>query len=168
MTLQSTAQPMRFEELPRLLRSLLLPLAAGGIGSLATADSLRTWYPTLKKPDFTPPNRLFGPAWSTLYLLMGFAYFLVARRSLPPDVCRQVQRVYGLQLGLNALWSFLFFGRRSPLAALVEIVFLWIAIVLTIVTFARISRIAALLLIPYLLWVSFAAVLNAAIWRLNG
>lgn len=165
--LESTERPIRLEELPRLLRSLLLPLAVGGIGSVASADSLRTWYPTLKKPEFTPPNWLFGPAWSTLYLLMGFASFLVSRRSLPSDVRRRVQWAYGAQLGMNALWSFLFFGRRSPLAALVEIVFLWIAIVLTIATFARVSRVAAALLIPYLFWVSFAAVLNAAIWRLN-
>ena len=154
-------------ELPRFLVSVLAPLMAGGIGSVATANSLRTWYPALRKPSFNPPNWIFGPVWSTLYLLMGVAHYLVTRESPGEDLQRQARLWYWLQLGLNTAWSLLFFGRRSPLAALVEIVFLWGAIVVTVVTFARVSRTAALLLLPYLLWVSFAAVLNGAIWRLN-
>ncbi len=154
-------------EIPQFLLSVLTPVVAGGVGAAATAESLRTWYPTLKKPSFNPPNWIFGPVWSTLYLLMGIAHYLVSRQSPDEAVARQAQLWYWLQLCLNALWSLLFFGRRSPLAALVEIVCLWIAIVLTILTFARISRRAALLLVPYLLWVSFAAVLNGAIWHLN-
>jgi tryptophan-rich sensory protein len=98
---------------------------------------------------------------------MGIAHYLVVREQADPRLARQAHIFYGLQLALNTLWSLIFFGRRSPLAALIEIVFLWIAIVLTIVTFARISPKAALLLMPYLLWVSFAALLNGAIWRLN-
>lgn len=154
-------------ELPRFVVSLLAPLVAGGIGATATVESVRTWYPTLRKPDFNPPNWIFGPVWSTLYLLMGIANFLVSRQADGGTALRQARLWYRLQLVLNTLWSILFFGRRSPLAALVGIVFLWIAIVLTILAFARVSRRAALLLVPYLLWVSFAAVLNGAIWCLN-
>jgi tryptophan-rich sensory protein len=98
---------------------------------------------------------------------MGAAHYLVQKQEAQPASKRAAQILYGLQLGLNALWSILFFGRRAPLAALVEISLLWVAIVLTIVAFARISRVAALLLVPYLLWTTFATVLNAAIWRLN-
>lgn len=154
-------------ELPRFVVSLLAPLVAGGIGAGATAESVRTWYPTLRKPSFNPPNWIFGPVWTTLYLLMGIADFLVSRQVDGGQAIRQARLWYRVQLVLNTLWSILFFGRRSPLAALVEIVFLWIAIVLTIRAFARVSPRAALLLVPYLLWVSFAAVLNGAIWRLN-
>jgi benzodiazapine receptor len=98
---------------------------------------------------------------------MGAAHYLVQKQEAQPAATRAAQILYGLQLGLNALWSILFFGRRAPGAALVEIGLLWVAIVLTIVAFARISRVAALLLVPYLLWTTFAVVLNAAIWRLN-
>jgi tryptophan-rich sensory protein len=152
--------------LPLLLRSLVLPLVAGAAGSAATYPNLG-WFETLEKPAFSPPKSLFGPVWTTLYLLMGAAHYLVTTQEAEPAAKRAAQNLYGLQLGLNALWSFLFFGRRNPLAALVEIVVLWTAIVLTIVAFARISRPAALLLVPYLLWTTFATVLNAAIWRLN-
>ena len=155
------------KDLPRFGGALLLPLLAGGASGVATSRSVVTWYPTLKKPAFNPPNWIFGPVWTTLYLLMGVAHYLVLREQAEPGVARLARIFYGLQLVLNTLWSLLFFGRRSPLAALIEIVFLWGAIVLTILTFARISRKAALLLLPYLLWVTFAAVLNAAIWRLN-
>ena len=98
---------------------------------------------------------------------MGTAHFLVEKSEAEPAAKRAANILYGLQLGLNALWSILFFGRRARGAALLEIVLLWVAIVLTIAAFARISRLAALLLVPYLLWTSFATVLNAAIWRLN-
>ena len=98
---------------------------------------------------------------------MGAAHYLVTTHEAEPAATRAATILYRLQLGLNALWSILFFGRRSPLAALIELVLLWTAIVLTIIAFARISRGAALLLVPYLLWTTFATVLNAAIWRLN-
>jgi benzodiazapine receptor len=154
-------------ELPGLLRALALPALAAGIGGAATTDAVRTWYPTLRKPDFNPPNGIFGPVWGVLYLLMGLAEHLVARRPGDPAQVGRARACYRLQLGLNVLWSLLFFGRRSPLAGLVEIGFLWVAIALTILAFARISRVAALLLVPYLLWVTLAAILNAAIWHLN-
>jgi tryptophan-rich sensory protein len=134
--------------------------------SAATYPNLE-WFKTLKKPGFAPPGSLFGPVWTTLYLLMGVAHYLVTTQDAEPEAKRAAQILYGLQLGLNALWSFLFFGRRNPFAAFIEILLLWTAIVMTIVAFARISRPAALLLVPYLLWTTFATVLNGAIWRLN-
>jgi tryptophan-rich sensory protein len=152
---------------PVLARSLLLPFVAGGLGTLATNEGLKTWYPTLEKPGFNPPNWIFGPVWSLLYLLMGVAHYQVSQKQAGAGVARQAQQLYALQLGLNTLWSLIFFGRRSLGAALVEIAFLWVAILLTILTFARVSRPAAALLVPYLAWVSFATLLNAAIWRLN-
>jgi tryptophan-rich sensory protein len=153
-------------DLSLLLRSLVLPLAAGAVGSAATYPNL-AWFDTLEKPAFSPPKAVFGPVWTTLYLLMGAAHYLVSKDEAKPAAKRAAHVLYGLQLSLNALWSVLFFGRRAPLAALVEILLLWAAIVLTIAAFARISGVAALLLVPYLLWTTFATVLNAAIWRLN-
>ncbi|MDQ2807753.1 MAG: tryptophan-rich sensory protein [Chloroflexota bacterium] len=154
-------------ELPKLLASLLIPLIAGGAGTLATNKNLKTWYPTLEKPPFNPPNWIFGPVWTTLYLLMGLAQYQVAQQGGHSATAQRAQRIYGLQLGLNTLWSLLFFGRRSPAAALIEIAGLWVAVLLTILTFAQISRRAAALLVPYLLWVSFAGLLNEEIWRRN-
>jgi benzodiazapine receptor len=159
--------PDREGSLPLLLRSLVLPFVAGAVGSAATLPNLSGWYDTLEKPAFSPPKAVFGPAWTTLYLLMGAAHYLVMKREAEPAAKRAAQILYGLQLVLNALWSILFFGRRAPGAALVEILLLLTAIVLTIVAFARISRVAALLLVPYLLWTTFATVLNAAFWSRN-
>jgi len=145
-------------DLPLLLRSLVLPFVAAAIGSAATYPNL-SWFDTLEKPSFSPPNSVFGPVWT--------AHYLTVKQEAEPAAKRAANILYGLQLGLNALWSVLFFARRAPGAALVEIVLLWVAIVLTIVAFARISRPAALLLVPYLLWTTYATALNAAIWRLN-
>lgn len=123
----------------------------------------------MEKPAFSPPKAIFGPVWTALYLLMGAAHYLVGQQEAAPSSQRAARNLYGLQLTLNAFWSILFFARRAPGAALVEIVLLllWVAIVLTIFAFARISRVAALLLVPYFLWTTFATALNAAIWRLN-
>lgn len=154
-------------QFPLLLRSLVLPLVAAAVGSAATLPNLDPWYASLKKPSFAPPNAVFGPVWTTLYLLMGTAHYLVSQADAAPAAKRAANIFYGVQLTLNALWSILFFARRSPLAGLIEIAFLWIAIALTVVAFARISFRAALLLVPYLLWTTFAALLNGAIWRMN-
>lgn len=151
---------------PGLLRSLLLPAIAASIGGTVTSSSVKSWYPTLNKPSFDPPSAIFGPVWTTLYLMMGVADHIVSQQGDTEEVHR-ARTTYRIQLGLNTLWSVLFFGRRSPISGLVEIVFLWTAIVMTVIAFARISRLAALLLTPYLLWTSFAVILNASIWRLN-
>jgi tryptophan-rich sensory protein len=154
--------------IPKLVGSVLLCEAAGGIGSIFTRDSLKEWYPSLEKPSFTPPGWVFGPVWTSLYALMGASFYVAERQQEEGSNEAKASRVlFGIQLVLNALWSYVFFGRRSPSWALVEIVFLWAAIVATTVTFWRISRTAALLMLPYLLWTSFATLLNYKIWSLN-
>ncbi len=151
----------------KLVISILLPQMAGFIGSLFTRAAVPTWYATLSKPTFTPPNGVFGPVWTTLYLLMGISLFLVWRTDGDLEQRRKALAVFTLQLALNVLWSILFFGLRSPPAGLVGIICLWTAIWLTMRLFSRISRMAVWLLAPYLLWVSFAVVLNISILILN-
>lgn len=153
--------------LPGLVASVLGCELAGVLGALATAEGVSTWYPTLRKPAFTPPGWVFGPVWTLLYALMGMALHLATGGDREAGTVRAARRLFALQLALNVLWSYLFFGRRRPGWALVEIACLWTAILLTVRSFAALSRPAALLLLPYLAWVSFAAVLNGAIWRLN-
>lgn len=151
-----------------LLAAILLPFIAAGIGGIATSSSVSTWYPSLKKPAWNPPAWVFGPAWTLLYLLMGLASWLVWRTDAADrSQVRQALGWYGLQLGLNALWSVIFFGLRRVGLALVEIVLLLSALLTTLVMFRRIRPEAAWLLSPYALWVGFATALNAAIWRLN-
>lgn len=151
----------------KLLASIIIAQVTGGIGSIFTVRSLKSWYPALKKPSFNPPNSVFGPVWSILFTLMGIALFLVWRKEPEKPRVKPALTVFGVQLGLNTLWSIVFFGLRSPLYGLVDIAFLWAAITATIVLFAAISMPAAVLLVPYLLWVSFAAALNYSIWKLN-
>jgi translocator protein len=155
--------------IPKLVGSVLLCEAAGGIGSVYTYEGVRDWYPSLEKPSFTPPGWVFAPVWTLLYAMMGLSLYLASQHSREGDnsVWRASRMLFGLQLGLNVLWSYVFFGRRAPGWAVVEILFLWVALAATIVAFLKISRTAALLLLPYLLWTSFAAVLNHSIWRLN-
>lgn len=155
----------------KLIVSLLLPQLAGFIGSLFTRSGIRTWYNMIEKPALNPPSWIFGPVWTTLYLLMGIALFLIWR--IEPTSAKQAINIkiafwiFGIQLFLNALWSMLFFGLESPALALVGIIFLWIFIVLNIFVFYRISSVSGLLLVPYLIWVSFATYLNYSIWVLN-
>lgn len=143
---------------------LAVTAAAAGTGASFTPGA---WYDALTKPSWNPPDWLFGPVWSVLYLAMAVAAWLVWReRKTPPDV-RPALAAWGAQLVLNAAWSWLFFGLHRPLWALVEIAVLWAAIAVTILLFRRHSALAALLLAPYLAWVSFAAALNFELWRLN-
>ncbi len=138
---------------------------AGIVGAVFTAPSIPGWYATLARPNIAPPNWIFAPVWTTLFLLMGIAAFLVWRSGRTGK--KTAFALFALQLALNALWSFVFFGLHNPGVALVEIVFLWLAILATIVAFARFSRGAAWLLAPYIAWVSFAAYLNYLLWILN-
>ena len=145
---------------------MLVCFAAAGLGSLATTPQIPGWYAGLEKPFFSPPNWLFGPVWTVLFLAMAVAGWMVWRRrgfSGAPVAFT----LFGAQLVLNVLWSVLFFGLQSPGAALIEIVVLWIFILATLLAFSKVSRNASLLLVPYLAWVTFAAVLNLAIWYLN-
>jgi len=151
----------------KLVVSLGVVLAAGGIAALATTRATPTWYQTLKKPSFNPPNWLFGPAWTVLYLLMAVAAWFVWKQGIGAAGVKLALAVFLVQLVLNALWSIFFFGLRSPLAGLVDIVALWLAIIATIILFFRVSVPAGVLLLPYIVWVTFAAVLNAAVFHLN-
>jgi tryptophan-rich sensory protein len=137
------------------------------IGSLFTRQAISDWYAYLNKPSFTPPDWLFGPVWTVLYLLMAVSAFLVWQKGLANPQVKIALALYLLQLILNGLWTPLFFGARLLLVAFCEIVVLWVAIVLTILAFARVSTPAAVLLLPYIGWTSFAAVLNFSIWLLN-
>ena len=151
----------------QLILAVAVPLAVGGLSGFATARGVDGWYPTLAKPPFNPPAWVFGPTWTVLYILMGVALFLVWRRGLDTSGVKLALVVFAVQLALNALWSILFFGMQSPAWAFAEILLLWLAIVATLWAFWRLSPVAGGLLVPYLAWVSFAAVLNGAIWILN-
>jgi benzodiazapine receptor len=151
----------------KLVVSVVACLAAGAIGSVFTRSAIPTWYATLEKPFFSPPNWLFAPVWTLLYILMGVAAFLVWRKGLDNRQVRIALIVFLIQLMLNALWSVVFFGLESPLYGLIVISILWVAILVTVIKFFTISRVASMLMWPYLLWVTFAAVLNASIFLLN-
>lgn len=151
----------------RLLGCVVLCETAGLIGGIFTAQSVTTWYSTLAKPPFNPPAWVFGPVWTTLYLLMGISLYLVWQIKRETKWRLAALGVFFAQLILNALWSFIFFGLRNPGWAVFEIVVLWACILVTVILIWKLSRPAALLLLPYILWVSFAAVLNVAVWRLN-
>lgn len=154
-------------DLVRLALSIAICQIAGFVGSIFTRTSVGTWYANLEKPSFTPPNWVFSPVWITLFVLMGIAAFLVWNKGLSDQRVKIALSIFAVQLILNVLWSVMFFGLRSPLAGLIEMAVLWVAILLTVLYFFRVSNTAGILLIPYILWVSFAAVLNASIWKLN-
>jgi benzodiazapine receptor len=160
-------QDMKVKDIWKLVVSIVASLAAGAIGSIFTQQAIPTWYATLEKPAFNPPNWLFMPVWTLLYIMMGVAAFMVWRKGLENRQVRIALIVFLVQLVLNALWSVVFFGLESPLFGLVVIAALWVAILFTVLKFYKISLAAGVLLLPYLLWVTFAAVLNGSIWLLN-
>lgn len=149
----------------KLTSSVLFCLLVGMVGSFFTIKEIPTWYAGLNKPFFSPPNWIFGPVWTMLYLLMGISVYLVwVSKS---KKVKKAINIFLIQLFLNFLWSLLFFGWHSPILGLVNIIILWIFIMKTIKNFYPISKISAYLLYPYLAWVSFASLLNAAVWWLN-
>lgn len=151
-----------------LLVALLLPLSLGGVGAVATNRSVQTWYQTLRKPSFNPPDWVFGPVWTLLYTLMGLASWLVWReRNKDRPAVQEALGWYSAQLLFNSVWSIIFFGMRRIRLALVDIVALWGTLLITITRFFHVRESAAWLLLPYFLWVSFATLLNTAIWWLN-
>ncbi len=163
MTMPAAA---RRAQLRALAGFLLLSLAVSALGGLATSTSVGSWYQTLAKPAFSPPDRVFGPVWTLLYVLMAIAGWRVWR--LPASGLRRLALcAYAVQMALNLLWSFLFFGARAIGPALAEIVLLLAAIAVTTRLFWQLDRPAGLMFLPYLLWVGFATVLNAALWWLN-
>ncbi len=151
----------------RILISVVICLLIGFLAGIATQSSVNTWYTTIAKPSFTPPNWLFGPVWTVLYVLMGISAGIVWSRGLHHIWVKTALYHFVFQLLFNALWSIVFFSLQQILWALLVIVALLILIVLTIKWFKVVNKTAAYLLIPYLLWVIFAAALNFEIWRLN-
>ncbi len=149
-----------------LIVLLILCFTAAGIGGAVTTPRIDGWYATLAKPSWNPPDRVFGPVWTVLYLAMAVAAWLVWRQRGGTDARRPLT-LFGLQLALNVLWSCLFFGLKSPGLAFVEVLVLWAAIAASMVSFWFRSKTAGLLMLPYLAWVTFAAALNFTIWRMN-
>lgn len=156
----------KVKTISELIICLLIPLSVGGIAGYATAAGVNDWYAALNKPSFNPPGYVFGPVWTFLYLLMGISLFIIWKSPQGHDRTNALT-IFFVQLFLNFAWSFLFFRFHQPGWALADIVLIWIGIITMIILFKKISRTAALIQIPYLLWVSFATILNAAIWQLN-
>lgn len=150
-----------------LICLLVLCFGAAGIGGAVTTPNIGGWYATLTKPSWNPPNWIFGPVWTALYLMMALAAWLVWRQAGWPGA-KVPLTAFGVQLVLNILWSCLFFGLKNPGLAFCEVLLLWLAIAVTAVAFWGRSKVAGMLFVPYLAWVTFAAVLNFTIWRLNG
>jgi tryptophan-rich sensory protein len=153
--------------LSTLVAFVVLCELAGVIGSLFTISAIPTWYVALRKPWFTPPNWLFGPIWLTLYFLMGISIYLVFESKRNKAKEKPALWAFGIQLFLNVLWSILFFGMHYLLYGFIEIVLLWISIAVTIILFFKVSKAAAYLLLPYILWVTIAASLNYYVFILN-
>ncbi len=151
----------------KLIISVLICQGVGVIGALFTSPAISTWYSMIQKPSFNPPNWIFAPVWTLLFLLMGISLYLVWNKGLNYKRVKVAIFIFFFQLILNTLWSILFFALQSPLLALIEIIILWLAILMTIIIFYRISKVAAYLLLPYILWVSFASVLNFSILIIN-
>jgi len=154
------------KNLYKLIVSLVIPLIVGYFGSLFTSKSVNSWYLALKKPSFNPPNWIFAPVWTFLFILMGLSFYLIWRKGYSREK-RSAFFVYFIQLFLNLLWSIFFFGLKNPFLGLLDIVLLLIFILINIYLFYRISKVSAYLLLPYLLWVSFASILNFSIFILN-
>ncbi|MBI2463374.1 tryptophan-rich sensory protein [Candidatus Peregrinibacteria bacterium] len=151
--------------IPKLIFSIAICQAAGIVGSLFTAPAIPGWYAKLDKPVFNPPNWIFGPVWIILYLLIGIALYLIL---VDKNKNKKIALwLFGIQLVLNSVWSIIFFGLQNPFYALIELVILWIAVLLTIWQFWKINAKAGALLLPYIAWGTFAMVLNYSIWQLN-
>ncbi len=146
---------------------IVLSLLAGAIGSFFTFQSIPGWYASLQKPWFTPPSWVFGPVWTLLYVLMGSAAYLIYEKGLKKPEVRSALEVFGIQLALNAAWSVAFFGLRSIPGGLAIIVLLWLSIIWATALFWKLSRNAALMMLPYILWTCLAALLNYSLFFLN-
>ena len=151
----------------KFIIAIVLPLLVGAAGGYFTSTSVKGWFTTLNKPFFNPPAWLFAPVWTTLYILMGIAFFLIWQSKTVKELKQKAVTFYFIQLVLNAAWSFIFFYAKQPGLAFAEILILLIMIILTAVTFYKIRKAAGWLMLPYIVWVCFACVLNYSIWRLN-
>jgi translocator protein len=150
----------------KLLYSLLITIGVGAIAGFATASNISGWYSEISKPSFNPPNWIFGPVWTLLYILMGIALYLIWKQPGSPQRSKAL-RFFFVQLLLNFCWSFIFFYFHQIGLALIDIFLLWISIILTMFYFSGINKIASWLLLPYICWVSFAMILNGAVFHLN-
>ncbi len=156
------------QKILRIAVVLMTCLVVGYLSGMVTKDSITTWYPTLVKPSFNPPNWIFAPVWTILYIMMGVAGGMVWNRmEQDAEIVKKAFMFFIIQLALNAIWSLLFFYLHNPFLSLIEIVLLWLLIFETYTQFKKIDKVAGMLLIPYLAWVSFAMVLNGSIWWLN-
>ena len=151
----------------KLIVSISIPLLIGFTSGFFTITGVGSWYQTIQKPSWNPPGWVFGPVWTTLYVMMGIALFLIWKSSANKDVKQTAILLFSIQLILNFFWSFIFFNQQQPGWALVEIIILWSAILITIFSFSKINNTASWLLVPYISWVSFATILNYTIWKLN-
>ncbi len=151
----------------KLFVALLTPLLVGFLGSLATASSVQTWYPLLTKPPLNPPNWIFAPMWTAIYILIGINFYLLWQKKTNQKITSQVFAVFLIQLGLNAVWSPIFFGLQSPFLALIIIVLLLISLIWLALQLKTDHALNFWLLLPYLMWVAFAAYLNLGIFLLN-
>ncbi len=158
---------MKIKNIGQVLLAIIICELAGMIGAIFTVSATPTWYAGIAKPTFSPPNWIFAPVWTTLFALMGIAAYLVYKKGIGKKVVKVALGIFAIQLILNIKWSLIFFGMHNPGHAFIEIIFLWLAILLTIIAFSKVSKSAAYLLIPYILWVSFASFLNFSIWQLN-
>ena len=157
---------MSRSNITKLAISLLLPLSAGAVAGMFTSQAVPTWYASLNRPSFNPPNWVFGPVWTSLYILLGISFFLVWKEEASKERNLAI-KVFSIQMLLNFAWSFIFFYFNLIGVALIEIILLWISIAFMILLFYKIRPFAAYLNIPYLLWVSFATILNAGYYFLN-
>lgn len=155
------------KKLFRISIAMLICVLIGFLSSIATQTSLDTWYASLNKPSFTPPNWIFGPVWILLYIMMGIAAGIVWSKGFYHKWVKTALYHFGFQLLLNAAWSIIFFGLQNPLIALLDIIALFILLLFTIKWFTVVNSTAAYLLIPYVIWVAFATALNFGIWQLN-
>ena len=156
------------QKILRIAVVLMTCLVVGYLSGMITKDSITTWYPTLVKPSFNPPNWIFAPVWTILYIMMGVAGGMVWNRmEQDAEIVKKAFMFFIIQLALNAIWSLLFFYLHNPFLSLIEIVLLWLLIFETYTQFKKIDKVAGMLLVPYLAWVSFAMVLNGSIWWLN-
>jgi tryptophan-rich sensory protein len=150
-----------------LIGCIVICYSAGAIGSIYTFQSIPTWYAGLVKPPLNPPNWIFGPVWTALYTLMAISLFLIIKKGFAAEGVKLAVIFFAIQLVLNALWSFVFFGARTPLNAIPVIAAMWILILACVITFWRISKPASIMMMPYLLWVGFASYLNVGVYFLN-
>ena len=158
---------MKINDWKLLLISIFICQLAGIIGSIFTISSVTTWYLTLNKPLFNPPNWIFGPVWTILYTLMGISLYLIWKQGWKDKKVKFALMVFFIHLSLNSFWSILFFGLKILGLAFAEILLLWLLISYLIFLFAKINKLAGYLLIPYLVWVTFASILNFSVWTLN-